>query len=315
MKDFTIFWGCTIPARFPFLEKSVRTVLDGMGLPYRDIDGFTCCPEKSLVNNIDHGLWTLTAARNIAVAEVEGLNIVSPCTGCVSNLATVKSELKTNPKKRAEVNGVFESIGRKYEGRIKLSHLVPFFHDEVGANAIKSAIKRDFRGMKFAVHYGCHMMRPGHALKNDDPLNPKKFDNLIRTLGGESMDYMTKLTCCGQGLDRVDQHENALTMARLKLKELKALGADAMALCCPSCFLQFDNNQNLMEKDGEKLGIPVLYFTDILGLAMGYKSIELGLDGHRIDVEPFLKKWAAMGEIPGRGKIEEEFSGEGAFTL
>src|SRR3990172_4179061 len=202
MKDFTVFWGCTIPARFPFLEKSVRTVLDGMGLPYRDIDGFTCCPEKSLVNNIDHGLWTLTAARNIAVAEGEGLNIVSPCTGCVSNLATVKSELKTNQKKKAEVNGVFESIGRKYEGKIKLSHLVPFFHDEVGANAIKSAIKRDFRGMKFAVHYGCHMMRPGHALKNDDPLDPKKFDNLIRTLGGESMDYMTKLTCCGQGLVR-----------------------------------------------------------------------------------------------------------------
>ena len=104
-----------------------------MNLPYRDIDGFTCCPEKSLVNNIDHGLWTLTAARNIAVAEGEGLNIMSPCTGCVSNLATVKSELKTNQKKKAEVNGVFESIGRKYEGKIKLSHLVPFFHDEVGA--------------------------------------------------------------------------------------------------------------------------------------------------------------------------------------
>ena len=87
--------------------------------------------------------------------------------------------------------------------------------------------------MKFAVHYGCHMMRPGHALKNDDPLDPKKFDNLIRTLGGESMDYMTKLTCCGQGLDRVDQHENALTMARLKLKELKMLGADAMVFMLP----------------------------------------------------------------------------------
>lgn len=315
MKDFTVFWGCTIPARFPFLEKSVRTVLDGMNLPYRDIDGFTCCPEKSLVNNIDHGLWTLTAARNIAVAEGEGLNIMSPCTGCVSNLATVKSELKTNPKKKAEVNGVFESIGRKYEGRIKLSHLVPFFHDEVGANAIKSAIKRDFRGMKFAVHYGCHMMRPGHALKNDDPLDPKKFDNLIRILGGESMDYMTKLTCCGQGLDRVDQHENALTMARLKLKELKTLGADAMVLCCPSCFLQFDNNQNLMEKDGERLGIPVLYFTDILGLAMGYKSEELGLDSHRIDVLPFLKKWEAMNQAPKINEIQEEFGGQGAFTL
>ena len=79
--------------------------------------------------------------------------------------------------------------------------------------------------------------------------------------------------------------------------------------------LQFDNNQNLMEKDGEKLGIPVLYFTDILGLAMGYKSEDLGLPGHRIDVGPFLKKWEAMNEAPKMSKIQEEFGGEGAFTL
>src|SRR3972149_4859711 len=108
MKDFTVCGGCTIPARFPFLEKSVRTVLDGMGLPYRDIDGFTCCPEKSLVNNIDHGLWTLTAARNIAVAEGEGLNVVSPCTGCVSNLATAKKKRRSERRiqvHRQEVRG------------------------------------------------------------------------------------------------------------------------------------------------------------------------------------------------------------------
>ncbi|MBI5599878.1 MAG: hypothetical protein HY890_09140 [Deltaproteobacteria bacterium] len=307
MKEFAVFWGCTIQARFPFLEKSVRTVMEGMGLPYRDLSGFTCCPEKSLVNNVDHGLWLLTGARNVALAEAEGLNIVSPCTGCVSNLSTVKSELNADPRKKGEVNALLNGVGRRFEGRAGLSHLVPFFHDEVGAQRIRSAMKKDFKGMRVAVHYGCHMMRPSHALKNDDPLEPKKFDNLVRTLGAESVDHSTKLMCCGQGLDRVDQHDTALHMARLKLRELKNRAVDAMVLCCPSCFLQFDNNQHLMEKEGERFGVPVFYFTDLMGLAMGYTADELGLGLHRVDAGPFLKKWEEVSSRPSsRTAFEEE---------
>ncbi|MBI5286641.1 MAG: hypothetical protein HY878_03520 [Deltaproteobacteria bacterium] len=295
MKDFAIFWGCTIQTRFPFLEKSTRVVVEGFGLPCRDVDGFTCCPEKSLVNNIDHGLWALTAARNMALLDRAGLDMVSPCTGCVSNLATVKAELHIDCNEKDRVNGILKEVGLEFKGRPKLSHLVPFFHDAVGIPAIKGKVKKPFKGMRVAIHYGCHMIRPSHALKNDDPLEPKKFDNLINVLGAESVHYRTKLMCCGQGLDRVDQHPMALHMARIKLGELKALKVDCMVLCCPSCYLQYDNNQFLMEKEGEGFGIPVLYFTEMLALAMGHKPEELGLDNHRVDVQPFLDKWEAIG--------------------
>ncbi len=289
MKDFAVFWGCTIQTRFPFIEKSTRVVLEAFGLPYKDLDGFTCCPEKSLVNNIDHGLWMLTAARNMAVAEDGGVdNIVSPCTGCISNLATVRGELNADPREKEEINKLLDGVGRRYEGKVRVSHLVPFFHDEVGIFRIRQKIKKTFRGMKIAIHYGCHMMRPSHALKNDDPLNPVKFDNIIRALGAESPSFRTKLMCCGQGLDRVDQHDKALHLARIKLRELRAMGVDALALCCPSCYLQFDNNQYLMEREGEKFGVPVIYLTELLGLAMGFKSEELGITSHRVDVTPFL---------------------------
>jgi CoB--CoM heterodisulfide reductase subunit B len=307
MKEFALFWGCTIPARFPFLEKSTRLVMDNLGLPMRDVEGFTCCPEKSLVNNVDHGMWTLTAARNVAVADEMGLDLVSPCTGCISNLSTVKGELRANPNRTDEVNTLLRQVGREFKGRAKLTHLVPFFHDEVGLDRIKNRIKRNFSGMKVVVHYGCHMMRPYHAIKTDDPLNPKKFDNLVRALGAETLEPRTKLMCCGQALDRVDQHDVALHLARVKLSELKAIGADALVLCCPSCFLQFDNNQNLMEKDGEKFGIPVLYFTEILGLALGLKPDDLGLKSHRVDVGPFIEKWEAL--VP-KTRIEEEIDEE-----
>jgi CoB--CoM heterodisulfide reductase subunit B len=294
MKDFAVFWGCTIQARFPFLEKSTRIVFEDFKLPYKDIDGFTCCPEKSLIDNVDHEMFVVTAARNVAIADEKGIDIVSPCTGCVSNLATVKGELESNPKEKEAVNSLLKEIGREFDGSAKLSHLVPFFHDSVGTHKIKQTIKKNFKGMKISAHYGCHMIRPSHALRNDDPIAPVKYDNLIRALGAEAVETDTKMMCCGQGLDRVDQHDNALHMARMKLKELIAAGADALTVCCPSCFLQFDNNQFLMMREGEKLGLPVIYFTELLGLALGHTAEELGLTAHRVSAEPFLKKWAAL---------------------
>lgn len=310
MREFAVFWGCTIQARFPFIEKSTRIVLDEFSLPHRDLDGFTCCPEKSLVNNVDHSVWVATAARNMALADEAGCDIVSPCTGCVSNLATVKSELNVNPAEKDGVNALLKEIGREYKGKVKMHHLVPYFHDVVGLYNIKKRIKRDFSGMRLAIHYGCHMIRPSHALKNDDPFEPKKFDNILRALGAISLDFGSKMTCCGQGLDRVDDHDLALNMARVKLKELRGLGADALVLCCPSCFLQFDNNQFLMEKEGEKLGVPILYFTELLGLAIGRTPEELGLGSHRVSVEPFLAKWESLKDAPKPGSgIDEALHG------
>ena len=315
MKEFAVFWGCTIQTRFPFIEKSTRVVLEAFNLPYRDIDGFTCCPEKSLVNNVDKAAFTITAARNIALVDEHGLDLVSPCTGCVSNLATVKGELKANPREKDEVNALLKQVGREFKGTAKLQHLVPFFHDTVGLNAIKQRMKRDFKGMKIALHYGCHMIRPSHALNNDDPLEPVKFDKLIRGMGAESLQFLTKLMCCGQGLDRVDQHDKALHFARIKLRELKQIGADALVLCCPSCFLQFDNNQYLLEREGEKYGIPVIYFTELLGLSMGYTPEELGMDAHRVDCASFLEKWERLREQPSAGSdIDKTLRGQGAFS-
>jgi len=315
MKEFAMFWGCTIQTRFPFIEKSTRAVLDAFKLPYRDIDGFTCCPEKSLINNIDPGAFTVTAARNVSLVDGLGVDLVSPCTGCVSNLATVKEDLLHNPGEKKDVNAVLKEADKEFTGEAALFHLVPFFHDNVGKNVIQRKIKKDFSGMKVAIHYGCHMIRPSHALKNDDPLDPVKFDDLIRWLGAESLGFRTKMMCCGQGLDRVDQHENALYLAREKLLELKQINADALIVCCPSCFQQFDNNQYLMIKEGERIYTPVIYFTELLGLALGLTPEELGMGGHRVDVAPFLEKWEIqLAKNAPNQEIEEELNTPGALA-
>ncbi len=315
MKEFAVFWGCTIQARFPFLEKSTRLVFEEFNLPYREVDGFTCCPEKSLINNIDAEAFAITAARNVSVVDGLGVDLVSPCTGCVSNLATVKEDLLHNPKEKIEVNNLLKEVDKEFTGEADLFHLVPFFHDHVGKNIIQRKIKKTFAGMKLAIHYGCHMIRPSHALKNDDPMEPVKFDDLIRWLGAESLGHRTKMMCCGQGLDRVDQHENALHLAREKLVELKKIGADALVVCCPSCFQQFDNNQYLMIREGERIYTPVIYFTELLGLALGLSPEELGMGGHRVDVAPFLDKWhELLGKSGPSEDIDNELNTPGALA-
>ncbi len=315
MKEFAVFWGCTIQARFPFLEKSSRLVFEAFKLPYRDVNGFTCCPEKSLINNVDPKAFAVTAARNVSVVDGLGVDLVSPCTGCVSNLATVKEDLLHNPGEKAEVNNLLKEVDKEFTGEANLFHLVPFFHDQVGKNIIQRKIKKTFAGMKVAIHYGCHMIRPSHALKNDDPMDPVKFDDLIRWLGAESLGHRTKMMCCGQGLDRVDQHENALHLAREKLVELKKIEADALIVCCPSCFQQFDNNQFLMIREGEKIYTPVIYFTELLGLALGLSPEELGMGGHRVDVGPFLKKWKEQLDKAGPSEvIDTELNVPGALA-
>jgi len=142
-----------------------------------------------------------------------------------------------------------------------------------------------------------------------------KFDDLIRWLGAESLGHRTKMMCCGQGLDRVDQHENALHLAREKLVELKKIGADALIVCCPSCFQQFDNNQHLMIREGERIYTPVVYFTELLGLALGLSPEDLGMGGHRVDVKPFLEKWERLlsKNAPGQ-EIDDELNAPGALA-
>lgn len=291
MSPYAFFWGCQIQSRFPFMEKSTRLLMDQLKIDYRDIDGFTCCPEKSLVKNHDADLWRLSAARNVAVAEAKGLDITMSCTGCFSTLKSVHSELTTYPYKKAQVNKKLKSTGLEFNGNRGVKHLIGILLDEVGPGKIKEKIVRPLKRMKIAVHGGCHLVRPSKSLRFDDPLFPAKYDQLIELLGAEVVKYDTKMLCCGGYLDRVDQHETGLTLVREKLDELKDKGVDAMTVVCPECFKAYDNNQFLLQrKTGEKYNIPVITLQEVICLAFGLEPKDLGLDEHRIDTSSFLDK-------------------------
>jgi CoB--CoM heterodisulfide reductase subunit B len=291
MKSYAFFWGCTIPARFAFQEKAVRLVAERMELDIVDIDGFTCCPEKELVKSMGDELWLLTAARNLAVAEASGLpELVTPCNGCYGTLKSAQAELKKDPATRAAINEKLAEIGLTYTGKIEVLHLLELFHDRLSPAKIATYVKRPLKGMKIGVHYGCHMMRPAHVLKFDDPIKPVKFEALVKVLGAKTLDYSTKMLCCGGGLSNVGNASEGQDLVRRKLQELKSLEADALTTVCPSCYSQYDMQQFMMARSGEKYNIPVISYQELLALAMGFSPEEIGMDMHKVDTSAFLGK-------------------------
>lgn len=288
---YAFFWGCQIPARLPFLEKSARLALDRLGVTAADLDGFTCCPERNLIGNLDERAWYLTAARNLAVAERAGLDIITMCNGCYATLKTVLGAVRSDPKLKAGLNEGLARVGLVLEGRFEVKHLIEVLYHEVGPERIAKAVVRPLRGMAVAVHPGCHLLRPSHALQFDDPLQPTKYDALVEALGAQSVTYDTKMQCCGGALGHVDEMDQAVALVQRKLLNARDRGAEAFTTCCPECFLQFDQKQAILQRRGDKVHLPVFTYPELLGLALGWSEEELGLAAHKVSAEPFLAAW------------------------
>jgi len=288
------FWGCMIPARIPFIEKSTRLVMEKLGVRTVDIPGFTCCPEKQRIDNLDEEIWLLTAARNISVAEKEGLDIITPCTGCNSSLNNAAAQLNQNPKERAQAQDKLKELNLGYEGKTKVKQFLEVLHDEISPRTIAEKSVKTMRGLTFALHYGCHMVRPSSGVHFDNPLLPVKMDNLMEALNARSLKYPSKMDCCGQALGAVDEEELSMEMMWRKLQEVEDMGADALVVCCPACFIQFDYGQNIAQRQGIKVSMPVLYLSEVIGLALGFSPEELGATMHRSDTSSFFEKWEQL---------------------
>lgn len=305
MKEFAVFWGCTIPARFPFIEKATRLVFRDLGAEVHELEGHTCCPEGVLVKaNDEHAFYT-AAARNLALVEKAGLDVVTPCNGCYSTFKEAYSHLTKDWRAADAINERLAAEDLHYSGHLKIEHFAEWLADDMGAGLIASKVKRPLWGMRLAVHYGCHLLRPQPAVRWDDPLQPKKVEELVASLGAQVVDYTTKMQCCGGALDRVGERDSSLAFARRKLHDLQNNQVDALVVVCPSCFQQFDLNQAALQRNKEDVNVPVFYLSELIALSMGHEPEEIGLDMHRVSVEPFLAKW--QHREADKAKLAESF--------
>ncbi len=273
------------------MEKSTRLVLDKLGIEFADLDALTCCPEKSVVKIDSHLTWLVAAARNLSVAEEAGVDLFSPCNGCVGSLAGAARELSLDRELREEVNRKLAKVGRVYRGTTKVFHLLDLLFDELGVDYIKKHVEFPLKGLKVATHAGCHQTRPSVDVNADDPLSPKKFDSIIEAIGAESIDYETKLLCCGGTQNTAGLTKAAAKLTRDKLVEMRATEVDCLCVTCPACFMQYDIQQFSFRRDGEQFDTPVAYLMELMALSMGIPADELALDMHRVPIEERAHGW------------------------
>jgi len=284
-----VYWGCVIPTIQYGYEMSVRAVMPRLGIELIDLDNVSCCGTPVQSVNMLAALYL--AARNLATAEKTGLSdLLLPCNGCYLSLSEAKHFLSHDEKLKEEINSLLKEENLRYEGSIKIWHTINLLHDLIKEEKIREAVKNPLNCLKLAVHYGCHILRPSTLQTVDDPENPRKMDELIEWMGAKSMSYPEKLDCCGYML-LLSHPDAAFTFAGLKLKAVQDWGADALVVSCPSCQMMFDMRQKSAGATiGAKLGIPVLYCTQLLGIAMGIETEKLGLHLNRSALDEFLRK-------------------------
>ena len=284
-----VYWGCVIPTMQYGYEMSVREVMPRLGVELVDLDNASCCGAP--VQSVNMYAAVYLAARNIAIAEKMGFNdLLAVCNGCHLSLFEAAYFLSHNEKLLEEINTLLKEEELHYSGKIKIWHTIDFLHDAVGEATIKKAVTHPLNGLKLAVHYGCHILRPSSVGTVDDSENPQKLDRLIEWLGAKSIVYSEKLDCCGAML-MLSHPDAAFTFSGLKLKAVQDLGADALVDSCPSCQNMFDVRQkSAAATTGAKLNLPIIYYTQLLGLAMGIPQEKLGLNLNRSPIDEFLQK-------------------------
>ncbi len=274
---YALFLGCNVQARLKEYADSAKTALKGLGVEAVDLKDFGCCGYP--LEGVDPRTALVLSARNLALAQGFGLDLLVLCQCCYGTLKRAKVNCEANQGVRDEVNRILEREGLKYEGGVKVLHLLHLLYKEVGPEGIKTRVKRPLTGLKVAPHYGCHALRPSVLMELDDPIDPKAMEEILSALGAEPLPWSKRLDCCGAPLLGVDD-DLSLKFMKSKVEGCLEIGADLLCVCCPYCHLQFDKGQ--LRTFGRTLVKPIL-LTQLIGLSLGYIPEGLGIPSGQVD--------------------------------
>jgi len=284
---YLLFLGCVIPYRISSYEISARKVAERLDVELVEMPEFNCCGLP--LDPVSHDMMLALSARNLCLAEQQNLNIMTLCPGCAGTMRKVNMTLREDKKLKEMVNGYLKEVGLEFKGTIKVRHLIQVLAEDVGFEKIKETVQKPLNPLKVAEHAGCHVLRPAKYIGFDDPENPTILKNLIELTGAKCLDYMDETECCGAPIIGVNDMI-PLQLTREKLIHIREAGAQAVITICPFCHMMFDINQPRIERIfNETFGIPVLHYTQLLGLAMGISPDELAFSQLRVDSSKILK--------------------------
>lgn len=281
-----LFLGCNVPTQAFNYEAAVRKVADHFDVGLVDIPDFGCCGE--FTEGMDSFTSLVFSARNIALAEKRKLDILALCNGCFLSLSRARHELE-DQQLRSKVNSVLEEINLRYNGKSQIFHFHQLMHDIIGTSKIKQKIKVNLESVAVSYQNGCHILRPSGVLKFDDPEEPMKLEELLSLMGAKVVRPIGAELCCGSFLL---SHDTDVAYS-LAIRSIERKGdVDAIVVGCPFCFRQLDMGQIIAKRKFKKsFDIPVLFYAQLLGLALGCDPKNLGFNQiHKISTANFLQK-------------------------
>jgi len=280
IQSYTYYPGCTLHSSAKEYDVSARLVCEKLGIELRELEGWTCCGASS-AHTTSQLLSIALPALSLRAAEEAGLPLAVACAMCFSRLKHTQHAL-ADDSKRQLVSGL---IGGELRNSTRVVHLLEILRDASG----DMPVSKPLEDMKVACYYGCLLVRPREVVCLDDEENPQIMDGLMRVLGADPVEWDFKTACCGASLP-LTRRDIVLRMSYRILHQARQLGADCVAVACPMCHSNLDAYQGEIEREyGEKLGLPVLYFTQLVGLALGMSPKQLLLDKHFTDTLPILK--------------------------
>lgn len=272
---YTYYPGCSLRGSGKDYEQSLVAVFRALGHELIELQDWNCCGFISYMS-IDQAQALLLAARNLGLAEKEGVrDLIAPCTACQVVLKRVDDFRGRYPALMGQVLNALHNWGLDYHGDVRIRHPLDVLCDDIGVDEIKKRVQRDLNGLRVAPYYGCLYDRPYGV--TEERFFPTKMEEMLRGLGVQVVDFHLRTKCCGGSLTSTVE-DVGLRAVYILLHEAKRLGADMLATTCPLCQFNLDAHQGRVRRRfNEDVRIPVLYFTQVLGLLLGLPENELGL--------------------------------------
>ncbi|MEB3309339.1 MAG: CoB--CoM heterodisulfide reductase iron-sulfur subunit B family protein [Snowella sp.] len=283
---YSYYPGCSLHTSAKEFDLSTKAVMQALGFELEELKNWSCCG-GSIAGGVNHELSMALAARNVVLAQAQSQDLLASCSGCYNKSAKANRALE-DPIEKSKITPILEEMGIKVQNNpIKVRSVVDVLANDIN---ITKYVKRPLTGLKVACYYGCLLTRPEDLTGWDSPVRPMAMDNLAKACGAEVLDFRSKTKCCG-GPILIPQENVAYELTKKLLDEAQALGADCIVLACPLCSTNLELRQPDIEKKyNVSYSLPILYITELIGLALGIKPHKLGLDKHLVSTQSVLKK-------------------------
>ena len=283
--EYLYFPGCTLYTKAQNLDAAGRDCAKILGFELKELTNWTCCGATFPLAK-DNIMALAPPARILARAKEEGSSLTTLCSVCFNVIKRTNELIKGDEEKRDKINTFIEM---DYQGDVQVLHYLEILKREIGFDTVKATLKKDLQGMKVAPFYGCMLLRPFEEMQFDDKEAPTIFEDFLEAISCEPVDFPYKIECCG-AFQSVGAPEVATECAYAILNSALKNGAEAVTTTCPLCQFNIDSMQReIREKHNDFPGIPILYFTQLLGLALGLPIETLDFQRNDVDPRPLLK--------------------------